>query len=121
MGKQFDKQHATTVVLSAAVEKARFVGFDGAHATSAGGLHDSQGVSEYGGALGEAISVVTGYTALVEAGAVLAKGDYLKPHADGSGRAIVGTVADRCGRAMAAAQIGQVVEVQIHTHIRPAA
>lgn len=120
-GRQFDKTHAVTQTATAAVTKHRFVGYNGAHATAApaNGGQDSQGVAEESAAVGEAFSVVTGYSYLVEASAAIALFDYVKPAADGSGRAAPGALADHCGRALSVASAaGQLVEVQIvrHTH-----
>ncbi len=116
MGKQYDKQHAVTVVASAALVACRFCGFDGAPATSAGGGHDAQGVTETDAAVGEAVSLVTGYSAPVEAGGAIAQFAYVKPAADGSGKAVAGTVADCCGFALEAAAAGQFVEVRLVPH-----
>jgi hypothetical protein len=117
-GAQYDKQHAITIVVTAAVAAARFIAYDGGYATAAGGAKDSQGVSEQAGAVGDAISVITGYSAPVEASAAIAFGDYVKPAVDGSGKAAVGTLADHCGRALGTASAaGQLVEVQIVRHV----
>ena len=116
-GRQYDKRHAITLVAAAAIATARFAAFDGTPATSAGGVKDSQGVSEQAGAVGDAISVITGYSALVEASEAIAFGDYVKPAADGSGKAAVGLVDEHCGRALGAATAaGQLVEVQVVKH-----
>ena len=116
-GAQYDKQHSLTMVATAAVAACRFVGYDGAHATSAGGVHDAQGVSETGAAIGDAFSAITSYSAPVEANEAIAFGDYLKPAADGTGKAAVGAVDEHCGRALGAATAaGQLVEVQIVKH-----
>ena len=119
-GRQFDKRHAVTVTATAAITKCRFVSYAGAHAPAApaNGLQDSQGVSEENAATGEAVSVVTDYSYLVEASEAIALGDYVKPAADGSGRAAKGTLSDHCGRALGAASAaGQLVEVQIARHV----
>lgn len=116
-GLQFDKQHAITQVAQAALAPRRFVGYDGSPATSAGGLHDAQGIAEHGAAVGEAVCVVTRYSYLVEVDGAVAFGDYLKPAADGSGRATVGSATAHCARALgAAAAAGQFVEAQILPH-----
>jgi hypothetical protein len=116
MGNQYQKTNAVTVVLTATASAKRFIGLDGAPATSAGGAHDSCGVSETEGGIGEAISVITGYSASVEAGADIAQFDFVKPAADGSGKAIVGSEAEHCGRALEAATTGQVFECQVLNH-----
>ncbi|GKS97029.1 capsid cement protein [Acidovorax sp. SUPP2825] len=120
-GRQFDKVHAVTQTATAAVTKHRFTAYNGAHAPAApaNGGQDSQGVAEESAAAGEAFSIVTGYSYLVEASAAIALFDYVKPAADGSGRAAPGALADHCGRALGiASAAGQLVEVQIvrHTH-----
>ena len=116
-GRQFDKDDAITVVATATVEANRFVAYDGTHATSAGGAKDAQGVSEYGGVAGDALSVVTEYSYLVEASEAIAFGAYVKPAADGSGKAAVGAANEHCGRALGAATAaGQLTEVQIVKH-----
>jgi hypothetical protein len=116
-GRQFDKSDAVTVVATAPVSVHRFIAYDGTHATSAGGAKDAQGVSEYGGVAGDAISVVTEYSYLVEASEVIAFGAYVKPATDGSGKAAVGAVDEHCGRALGAATaVGQLIEVEIVKH-----
>ena len=73
-GRQFDKTHAVTVTAQAAIVKNRFVAFNGEHAAQlpTTGAGDCQGVSEESAALGEAVSLVTGYSYLVEASATIA-------------------------------------------------
>lgn len=100
MGKQYDKEHAVTVIATAAVTANRFVGFDGAHATSAGAAHDSQGISETDAAIGQAFPVITEYSGVVEAGEAFAQFAFVK--ADANGKAITGTATDYCGRALEA-------------------
>lgn len=117
-GAQYDKQHALTITLIATVAACRFIGYDGAHATSAGGVHDSQAISEFGGVAGEAITAITSYSGLVEASEVIAFGDFVKPAADGSGRAAVGTATENCGRALGAASAaGVLFEVERTRHV----
>lgn len=119
MGRQYDKQHATTVVATAAIEKGRFVAFNGQHATAAGGTSaDAMGVSEHAAAIGAPVSVITHYTALVEASAAISQHAFVKPAADGSGKAAVGSNTDHCGRALeAATQAGQFIEVVLYRHL----
>jgi hypothetical protein len=113
---QHEKIHATTVVLTAAVPAHRFVGYDGAPATSAGGAHDAIGVSESEGKAGEVISAITRWSAVVEAGGVVAKFAFVKP--DTEGRAITGATDETCGRALeAAVQAGDLIEVELYRHI----
>lgn len=117
MGKQYDKMHAVTAIAIAALSSNRFIGFDGGPATSAGGSHDSQGVSETEAAVGQAVSLITGYSAPVEAGEAIAQYAFVKPAADGSGKAITGTATDHCGMALeAAGGAGQLFEVRILPH-----
>lgn len=117
-GAQYSKLYAITVVAIAAVLANRIVGYDGAYATSAGGVHDAQGVSETGAEAGDAFSAVTTYSYPVECSAAIAFGDYIKPAADGSGRAAVGTLTDHCGRALGSTTAaGQLFEMQIVRHV----
>lgn len=117
-GQQYDKQHAITMVATVALAAARIVAYDGGYATVAGGVKDAQGVTETAAEVGDAISVTTGYSALVEANEAITFGAYLKPAVDGSGRAAVGSLADHCGRALGAAgALGQLVEMQIVRHV----
>lgn len=115
-GRQFDKQHAVTVVATAPVAAHRFIAYDGGYPSVAGGAKDCQGVSETAAEAGEAVSVVTGYSYLVEAEGAIAFGALVKVGTDG--KAVTGTAADHCGRALGAAtQAGQLVEVQIYKHV----
>lgn len=119
-GAQFDKRHSVTLIAMAVIASARFVGYDGQYATSAGGVRDVQGVSENAAEQDEALSVITGYSALVEASAPIAFGAYVMPAADGTGRAAVGSLANHCGRALGTATAaGQLVEVEIKPHVHP--
>jgi hypothetical protein len=117
-GLQHQKRFALTMVLTALAVANRIMAYDGGYATAAGGVKDAQGVSETGGAVGDAISVVTDYSYLVECSAAIAFGDYVKPAVDGTGRAAVGTLTDHCGRALGTTTAaGQLVEVQIVKHV----
>jgi hypothetical protein len=119
-GAQFDKRHAVTVEAQAALVTARFIGYDGLYATSAGGVKDAQGVSENNADALQAVSVITGYSALVEASAPIAFGAYVRPADDGTGRAVTGLITNHCGRALGAATAaGQMVEVEIKPHVHP--
>lgn len=114
-GRQFDKQHAVTMVATAAVAAHRFVAYDGGYPTVAGGAKDCQGISETAAEIGDAFPVVTSYSYLVEAEAAITFGALVKVGTDG--KAITGTAADNCGRALGAAtQAGQLIEVQIYKH-----
>lgn len=115
-GRQFDKQHAVTLVAIAALASNRFAAYDGGYPSIAGGAKDCQGVTENAAEVGEAVSVVTGYSYLVEAEAAIAFGVYVKAGTDG--KAITGSAADHCGRALGAAtQAGQLIEVQLYKHV----
>ena len=117
-GLQHQKDYAITLVATAVLAANRLIGYDGAYATSAGGAHDAQGVSEMDAAIGDAVSVVTEYSYLVECSVPIALHDYINPAADGSGRAAVGTVGDHCGRALGATTVaGQLFEMQIVRHV----
>lgn len=115
-GRQYDKQHAVTIVATAVLAASRFVAYDGGYPTAAGGAKDMQGVSETSAEIGEALPLVTGYSYPVESAEPITFGALVKP--DAIGRAIAGTMADHCGRALGAAtQAGQLIEVQIYKHV----
>lgn len=119
-GRQFDKRHAVTLVATAALTAYRFVSYDGTPTAVAPATapKEAQGISEESAAIGEAVSVVTDYSYLVEASEAIAFGAYVKPAADGSGKAATGSAADHCGRALgAAAAAGALIEVQILPHV----
>lgn len=114
-GRQYDKQHGVTAVAAVALAKHRFVAYDGGYPTAAGGAKDVQGVSETAAEIGEALTVVTGYSYPVEAAEAIAFGALVAPNA--TGQAVAGTAANNCGRALGAAtQAGQLIEVQIYKH-----
>ncbi|MBE2242392.1 MAG: DUF2190 domain-containing protein [Burkholderiaceae bacterium] len=117
-GRQADQQHAVTIVATADLVANRIVGYDGGYATSAGTVHDAQGVSQSAAATGQALALTTRYSELVECSAPIAFGAYIKPAADGTGRAAAGTLTDHCGRALGATTaIGQLVEMEIKPHV----
>lgn len=119
-GLQYSKRYSVTIVATAALLANRIVAYDGGYATSAGGVKDAQGVTESDAAVNDAVSAVTDYSFPVEASVAIAFGDYVKPAADGSGRAAVGTLTDHCGRALGAATVaGQLFEMQVVRHIHP--
>lgn len=112
-GRQYNKLHAISIIATAALVANRFAGYDGAHATSAGGAHDSQGITESSADIGEAVSVITNYSGVVEASEAITQFAYVKAATDGTGRAALGTATDYCGRALGAATAaGQFLEVQ---------
>lgn len=115
-GRQYDKQHAVTLVAMATLAACRFVAYDGGYPTAAGGAKDVQGVTETAADVGEAVSAITGYSALVEAGEAIAFGALVKT--DVVGKAMAGSAADHCGRALGAATAaGQLIEVQVLKHV----
>lgn len=117
-GRQYDKTHGITIVALVALAHARFVAFDGGYPTNAGGAKAVQGVSESNAEAGDALNLVTGYSALVQAAGAIAFGELVK--ADATGRATPGTLTDHCGRALGAAtQAGQLIEVQLLQHTHP--
>lgn len=117
-GCQYDKQHAITMVATTALAAHRFIAYDGGYPSAAGGAKAVQGVSESSAQAGEALSVVTSYSYLVEAAAAIAFGQLVKP--DASGKAVVGSLTEHCARALGAAtQAGQLVEVQLLPHVHP--
>lgn len=114
-GRQYNKTHAVTLVAMAALAASRFVAYDGGYPSIAGGAKDVQGVTETAAELGDAVSAITHYSALVEAEAAIAFGALVKVGTDG--KAITGSAADHCGRALgAAAAAGQLIEVQLYKH-----
>ena len=117
-GRQADIRHAVTIVAQADVVRDRFIAFDGTYATSAGAAKDMQGVSQTDALNGQALALTTDYSAVVECSAAISFGGYIKPAADGSGRAAVGTIGDHCGRALGATTLaGQRLEVKLCQHI----
>ena len=115
-GRQYDKQHAVTLVAMATLAACRFVAYDGGYPTAAGGAKDVQGVTETAADVGEAVSAITGYSALVEAGEAIAFGALVKT--DAVGKAMAGSATDHCGRALGAATApGQLIEVQVLKHV----
>ena len=115
-GRQYDKTHAVTLVATAAVAACRFIAYDGGYPSVAGGAKDAQGVTEHAAEVGDAVVAITSYSALVEAGAAIAFGVLVTT--DATGRAVAGTAADHCGRALGASTAaGQLIEVQIYKHV----
>lgn len=107
------KTHSVTAIATAAIKKFRLIGYDGAYATSGGGAHDAQGVSENDAAPGRPVSLITSYSAPVEAAGAIAPLDYIKPADDGSGRAAVGSASSNCGRALTGASgAGELIELR---------
>lgn len=106
----YEKRHSVTSILSAAVSAFRLVSFSGSHALPA---DDVQGISEQGGAIGDAVSVVTGYSYPVEAAGAIAAGAWVGPASDGTGRVVAGGAYGRAlTAATAAGQRVVVVPVQ---------
>lgn len=112
-GPQHDKQHAVTIVATASVDAYRFIAYDGGYASGATGINDVQCISETSAEPGEAFCGVTGYSYPVRASVALARGDYVKPSADGSGRAAKGTATDHCARALHAVIADKLVECEL--------
>lgn len=120
--RQFDKTHAVTIIAIAVLAAHRFVAYDGDYPVTIGavGASDVQGVTEHAAEIGEAVSAITGYSALVEASVAIAFGDFVTT--DATGKAAVGTTANYCGRALSAATAaGQLIEVQLLAHVHPIA
>jgi hypothetical protein len=117
-GQQHQKDDAVTLVATADLVANRIIAYDGAYATAAGGAHDAQGVSETAAATGEALSVVTEYSYLVECSEAISFGAYVKPAVDGTGRGAVGTLTEHCGRALGSTSAaGQKFEMEIVKHV----
>jgi len=123
MGRQYEKFHATTVVASAVVAANRFVSYAGGYANQATRVYDSAdclGVSEHAAAIGEAMSVITGFSALVEAGEAIGAG--LPVTVGANGVAMLGTAAAHVGRTLeAAGGAGALVEVRLLPALHPTA
>lgn len=114
-GRQYDKTHGITIVAMATMAACRFVAYDGGYPSAAGGAKDVQGVTESAAEVGDAVCVTTGYSALVEAGEAIAFGALVKT--DAAGKAMTGSAADNCGRALGASTAaGQLIECQIYRH-----
>ena len=102
------------------VRAYRFIAFDGTHATGKSDAKDSCGVSLNDSVDAGVVKLVTGYSAMVEAGGKVAFGEYVKPSSDGSGRAVQGSMHNHCGRALQdAARAGELIEVVILPHHHP--
>ena len=79
-----------------------------------GGLGaEKEVISETKAAPGDAFAGVTSYSYPVLASEPLALGDYVKPAADGSGRAAKGTAANHCARALHNVIAGKLVECEL--------
>lgn len=121
-GRQFDKVHAVTIVAQGAIAANRFVTYGGlqASATLTDGSFFAQGVSEEDATTGDALSIVTGYSYLVESAANLKVGDLVKPDLDG--RAVLGSDAEHCGRVLGGGDgsgtAKPLIEVQILPHVK---
>lgn len=120
--QQYDKQHAVTIVAAAALAASRFVSYAGGAPVTIGavGDNDVQGVTEHAAAIGEAVSAITGYSALVEASEAIAFGAFVTT--DATGKAAVGSTSNYCARALGdATAAGQLIEVQVLPHVHPIA
>lgn len=104
------KTHAVTVRAQTPLSAARFISPDGFHAVDSNAVI---GVSEMAAASGRDCSCVTHYSALVVASEALSAGHPVKPAADGTGRAALGSALDCCGRALSDGAAGDLVEVQL--------
>lgn len=120
MARQFNKVHAVTVVATIAIAAYRFINYLGGYAAAspaAGGQY-AVGVSEEAASIDEAASAVTSYSYLVEASEAIALHSFVRPAADGSGKAAAGSATSHCGRALSAATAaGELVEVEILKHV----
>lgn len=101
-----DKTHSITLFASAIVEARRFVDKTGAHASTAA---TAAGISEQKQFAGKPFSAVTGYAYEVDAAEAISEGAFVKPSADGSGRAVLGSVSDNCGYALTGSLAGQKI------------
>ena len=101
---QYERVHARSLVAAVDIPVGRFV-------NRAGGLGGPGviGVSEHAARTGEVVSVVTGYSAAVQAAEMIAVGDFVD--SDALGRAIVARAAG-IGVAEGAAQAGFLFEMR---------
>ncbi|CAM5459582.1 hypothetical protein TMEC54S_03523 [Thauera mechernichensis] len=106
MSRNYDKLHSRSIIASAPVPAHRFVN----RAGGAGG-DDVVGVSESPCTPGQTITVITGYSAIVETAAAIAQGDLVD--SDAAGRAVVAAGLG-LGVAESAAPAGGRVEVRLH-------
>lgn len=120
-GAQCHREDAITIVAQVDLAAYRLISYAGGYATAAGGGgNDCQGVSQSAALANEALAITVEYSELVECSAPIAQWDWIKPAADGTGRAAVGSRTDNCGRALGATTAaGLVVEVQILKHVQP--
>ena len=103
------KTHSVTVIAAVALAVNRFVAHGGLRHQQqrrAGRVRDRR-------TRGQACSCVTHYSWPVVAAETIAAGDWIKPAGDGTGRAAVGSATDACGRAIGAANAGQLVDVRL--------
>lgn len=115
-GRQYDKQHAVTIEATVALAANRFVSYGGAYPSAAGGANACQGVTETSAEVGQAVTAITGYSALVRVAEPIAFGALVAP--DASGKAVAGSLTNHCGRALGAATAAdQLIEVQIYRHV----
>lgn len=117
MGRQYHDEASVSHDITATVAEYRFIAYDGGYATSAGGAKDSRGITHTAASAGETVNLITRGSALIECGEALAQWAYVKPAADGSGKAVAGTATNHCGRLLeAAAGAGSVVECELRQH-----
>lgn len=106
-----DKRHSVSVIAASAVSAKRLVSYSAMHATSPALV---RGVSEYAAAAGRGVSLITAYSAEVEAAEAISPGSYVRPSLDGTGRAINGDQYASCGIALSsAAAAGDLLEVRL--------
>lgn len=102
--------HSITLLASTNISNRRFVALDGTHAQSSA---LAVGITEEDAEPGRAFSAITDYSGLVEAAGAIPSGSFVKPAPDATGRAIIGSAADFCGRAMSeATRAGEMVVVR---------
>lgn len=104
----YDKRHARSVLASSTLAKARFATLAGTHATPSDRV---AGVTESDTAQGRLATLITEFSALVEAAGPVASGDRVGPASDGSGRAQAGGGAGVALTSASAA--GQLLEVEL--------
>lgn len=111
-----DGEDYMDVNLAVDVVPFRLIAFNGHYATTAGGGYDLQGVSTTKGVAGEKINVCTEYAYPVEIAEAIPLHSYVKPAADGSGRAAVGTAASNCGICIRVGTNQILLKIERQTH-----
>jgi len=111
-----DGEDSISIKLSQPVVPYRLIAFNGFYASTAGGGYDLQGVSTTEGNTGDVITACTEYSYPVEMAEPIPLYAYVKPAADGSGRAAVGTATNNCGTCLAVGATQILLKIERQTH-----